>query len=196
MERFYLEEANIKRKNEAIDYIKEHIEYNSEPAGTSGLDNEYENYEKWLEKLELMKNIETCPRNSCIGREYFLIRENDNRLVGMITLRWNLNDWMIKYGGHIGYGIRPTERNKGYNKINLYLCLLKAKEIGLDKVIITALDNNYGSINTIKVLGGVLENKIKYYKDENKLLGRYWIDVNEALEKYKEVYKKKILLND
>ena len=196
MERFYLEEANIKRKNEAIDYIKEHIEYNSEPAGTSGLDNEYENYEKWLEKLELMKNIETCPNNSCIGREYFLIRENDNRLVGMINLRWNLNDWMIKYGGHIGYGIRPTERNKGYNKINLYLCLLKAKEIGLDKVIITALDNNHGSIKTIKVLGGVLVNKIKYYKDENKLLGRYWIDVNEALEKYKEVYKKKILVKE
>jgi len=196
MERFYLEEANIKRKNEAINYIKEHIEFNSEPAGVGGLDDEYKNYENWLEKMELMKNIETCPSNRCIGREYFLIRENDEKIVGMINLRWNLNEWMLKYGGHIGYGIRPTERRKGYNKINLYLCLLKAKEFGLDKVLLTASDNNLGSISTIKALGGVLENKVESYKDSNDITGRYWIDVNESLEKYESVYKKKILIKE
>jgi len=196
MEKFYLELANIKRKIEAINYIKEHIDFNSEPAGTSGLDDEYKNYEKWLEKLELMKNIETCPSDRCIGREYFLIRESDNKLVGMINLRWNLNEWMLTYGGHIGYGIRPTERRKGYNKINLYLCLLKAKEFGLDKVLLTASDNNLGSISTIKALGGVLENKVESYKDSNDITGRYWIDVNESLEKYESVYKKKILIKE
>lgn len=193
MERFYLEEANIERKEQAIDYIEEHIIFNSEPAGTGGLDNEYKNYEKWLEKIECMKNIETCPKNMCIGREYFLIRENDNKLIGMINLRWNLNEWMINYGGHIGYGIRPTERNKGYNKINLYLCLLKAKEIGLKKVLLTADDKNLGSVKTILALGGVLENKIVSYKDENITVGRYWIDVNDSVKKHNDKYKTKIL---
>ena len=196
MERFYLSDASINRKKQAIEYIKEHIKYNSEPAGVGGLDDEYKNYEKWLEKLELMKNIETCPSDRCIGREYFLIRESDNRLVGMINLRWNLNEWMIKYGGHIGYGIRPTERRKGYNKINLYLCLLKAKEFGIDKVLLTANDNNLGSINTIKALGGILENKIESYKENEDILGRYWIDVNESLETYYQEYKKKILIKE
>ena len=190
--KFYLEEANKKREKEAINFIKEHIKFNSEPAGTSGLDDEYENYEKWLEKLELMKNIETCPSNRCIGREYFLIRESDNKLVGMINLRWNLNEWMLTYGGHIGYGIRPTERRKGYNKINLYLCLLKAKEFGLDKVLLTASDNNLGSNSTIKALGGILENKVESYKDSNDITGRYWIDVNESIKKYNNVYEKYI----
>ena len=179
MEKFYLREASINRKLEAIEYIKEHIKFNSEPAGTSGLDDEYENFEKWLEKLELMKNIETCPSDRCIGREYFLIRESDEKIVGMINLRWNLNEWMLEYGGHIGYGIRPTERRKGYNKINLYLCLLKAKEFGLDKVLLTASDNNLGSISTIKALGGVLENKVESYKDSNDITGRYWINVED-----------------
>lgn len=192
MEKFYLEEANIKRKEEAIEYIKEHIESDSEFAGDSGLADEYENYEAWLEKLELMKNKKTCPSDRCLGKQYFLIREDDNRLIGMINLRWDLSEWMIEYGGNIGYGIRPTERNKGYNKINLYLCLLVAKKIGLDKVILTALDNNIGSIKTILSLGGKLDRKIPHYKDENLLLNRYFIDVNESIKKYSKIYEKYI----
>lgn len=87
MERFYLEEANIDRKEQAIDYIKEHIKFNSEPSGTSGLDNEYENYENWLKKLEQIKNIETCPSDRCIGRKYFLIRTTNK-----------LSEWSILDG--------------------------------------------------------------------------------------------------
>ena len=190
--KFYLEEANINRKEEAIEFIKEHIKYNSEPSGVSGLDNEYINYDAWLKKLELMKDKKTCPIDRCIGRQYFLIREEDNKLVGMINLRWDLNDWMMEYGGHIGYSIRPTERNRGYNKINLYLCLIEAQKIGLNKVLLTALDNNIGSIKTILSLGGKLENKIPYYKDETILLGRYFIDVDESIKKYKKIYEKYI----
>jgi len=140
----------------------------------------------------LKKNEKTCPSDRCPGYQFFLIKEGDNKLVGMINLRWNLNEWMLENGGHIGYGIRPTERRKGYNKISLYLCLLKAKEIGLDKVLLTASDNNLVSVKTIKSLGGVLENKIFNYNDKNILMGRYWINVDESIEKYKEEYEKYI----
>lgn len=189
MEKFYLEEASITRKNDVKEYVEEHIKYNSQTAGTSGVDEEYKNYEQWLEKIELLKKAETCPNDRCCGIQYFLIRENDNKLVGMINLRWNLNDWMIRNGGHIGYGIRPTERRKGYNKINLYLCLLKAQEQGLKEVLITADDENLGSTKTIESLGGILENKVTNYDDENKLTRRYWINVNESIEKYYEQFK-------
>lgn len=192
MEKFYLEEPNLGRKKDVKEYIEEHLEYNSEPYGTSGLDKEYLNYEKWLKKMYLLSNPETCPDNLCPGYEYFLIRESDNKLIGMINLRWDLNEWMLTNGGHIGYGIRPTERRKGYNKISLYLCLLKAEELGLEKVLLTASDNNLGSVKTIHALGGVLENKITDYEDENILMGRYWIKVDESIEKYKEEYEKYI----
>ena len=183
MEKFYLEEPSIKRKEEAINYIKEHLKYNSAINGSGGLDSRYENYEEWLKYRELNKSIDTCPEGKCPGIEYFLIRENDDKLIGMINLRWDLTEDMLQHGGHIGYGIRPTERRKGYNKINLYLCLLKARELGLDKVLLTAYDTNPGSVKTILALGGVLENKI----EDN--LGRYWIDVEDSINKYKDVYK-------
>ena len=193
MEKFYLELPSLKRKEEVKEYIEEHFNHNSNIAGDSGLEEEYLNYEEWLKKMELLSNSDTCPNNLCPGYVYFLIREEDNKLIGMINLRWNLNDWMNTYGGHIGYGIRPTERRKGYNKISLYLCLLKAQEINLDKVLLTASDNNLGSIKTIEALGGILENKVPNYEDEKVLTGRYWINVNKSIEKYKEEYEKYII---
>lgn len=190
-EKFHLEEPSLERKEDAIEYMEEFIKYNSETAGDSGLDTGYKNYEKWLEYIESLKKPETCPSNRCLGLEWFLIRESDNKIVGAVNLRWNLNDWMMQYGGHIGYEVRPTERNKGYNKINLYLCLQKAQELGLEKVLLTAYDTNQGSIKTIESLGGILENKVQ--EEENgTTMGRYWINVDESLEKNYQKYKKYI----
>lgn len=91
----------------------------------------------------------------------------------MINIRYNLTEAMLLHGGHIGYGIRPTKRGNGYNKINLYLGLLKCQELNLDKVLLTAYDSNPASVRTILSLGGVLENK---FEEKNEVLGRYWID--------------------
>lgn len=180
MEKFYLESPSIKRKDEAINYVKEFYENNSNLNGDSGLDKYLDNYEGWLEFLSKLGNPSTVPSGYCPGYEYFLIRKNDSKLVGLINLRYNLNKNLLLHGGHIGYSIKVSERRKGYNKINLYLCLIKARELGLDKVLLTAYDDNIGSVKTILDAGGVLENKIN---DNGKLLGRYWIDVEESLKK-------------
>lgn len=180
MEKFYLESPSIKRKDEAINYVKEFYENNSNLNGDSGLDKYLDNYEGWLEFLSKLSNPLTVPSGYCSGYEYFLIRKNDSKLVGLINLRYNLNKNLLLHGGHIGYSIKVSERRKGYNKINLYLCLIKARELGLDKVLLTAYDDNIGSVKTILDAGGVLENKIN---DSGKLLGRYWIDVEESLKK-------------
>lgn len=192
MEKFYLEEPNIERKEEVREFIEEFFEYNSKIAGVSGLDKEYMNYEEWLQKIKLNSNPETCPSDVCCGIQYFLIRESDNKLVGMINLRWNLNEWMLKNAGHIGYCVRPTERQKGYNKIGLYLNLLKARELGLDKVLLVAADNNLGSVKTIEALGGVLENKVPNHQDETIIMGRYWIDVEDSIQKHFKEFKEYI----
>lgn len=194
MNKFYLEEPSIKRKEEAIGYIKEHFEYNSNINGSGRLNEEYINYEKWLEKIELKKTPETCPNDRCPGYTFFLIREMDNKIIGMITLRYNLNEDMLRSGGNIGFGIRPTERGRGYNKINLYLGLIKCKKYKLNKVLLTANDNNPASYKTILSLGGVLENKI--LDEEGLEFGRYWIDVEESLKKYYDEYKDVIIEKD
>lgn len=79
------------------------------------------------------------------GITYFTVRESDNRIVGMVNFRFYLKGKLLKIGGHIGYGIRPTERRKGLAKIQLYLTLLVAQKIGLDKVMIDCTDKNIGS---------------------------------------------------
>ncbi len=191
MEKFYLESPSIKRKDEAINYVKEFYKNNSNLNGDSGLDKYLNDYEGWLDFLNKLSNPSTVPSGYCPGYEYFLIRKNDSKLVGLINLRYNLNKNLLLHGGHIGYSIKVSERRKGYNKINLYLCLIKARELGLDKVLLTAYDDNIGSVKTILDAGGVLENKIN---DNGKLLGRYWIDVEESLKKnikYKKYTERK-----
>ncbi len=193
MEKFYLELPTQKRKQEAIDYIIEHIKAKSNINGSGGLDKGYTDYEDWLKKKELEKNEETCPEGRAPGYTYFLVKENDSRIVGMANLRYKLTEYLLEYGGHIGYGIRPTEREKGYAKVLLYLVLQECNKLGLEKVILTANESNPASWKTIEALGGVFEKKVPNKYEEGEILCKYWINVDKSLEKYKEEYSKYVL---
>ena len=187
MDKFYFEIPSIKRKEEAIQYIEEHQKYNSNINGTGGLHRYLDDYEGWLEKLEkdytMIPNEERVP-----ARTYFLIRENDNKIIGMINIRTALNERLSKFGGHIGYGIRPSERGKGYNKINLYLGLKVCNEYGIDKVFMDADLKNPASWKTMEALGGERINQ--YFSDAEQCdIVDYNIDVKKALENYKDIYE-------
>ena len=195
MEKFYLEIPSIERKNEALEYINEFYKYNSEIHGTGGLDRAIEKgmtYEEWLERnINLHGAQYAYEINLVPSYTHFLIRENDNKIIGMIDLRLELNEYLRNYGGHIGYSIRPTERIKGYNKINLYLILKVAKSHNLEKVLITCANYNEGSRKTILSFGGKFE-KENFEEKEKETIELYWIDVLDALEKHKEVYEQYI----
>ena len=190
MERFYLETPSLERKNEIIDYINEFVEYNSDINGSGSLDNILYGYtfEQSLEKCLNMQYEEYAKNlGRCQSKTFLLIRKNDNKIIGTINVRWNLTEEMKQFGGNIGYGIRPTERRKGYNKINLYLGLIEAKKIGLNKVMLDCDAENLGSSKTMEALGGKLERtEIDPY--DGILTSVYWINVDESLEKYKDEY--------
>ena len=193
IEKFYLENPSMERKNDVIEYMNEYVKYNSNINGTGSFDHvlEGETYEECMDRYykiqdnEYAKSIDRCP-----GKTYFLIRKNDNKLIGMINIRHHLTPKMLVHGGHIRYGIRPTERRKGYNKINLYLGLLKAlEEFNLDKVMLDCDVKNLGSDKTIQALGGVLERTdIDDY--DGALTNVYWINTKDSIRKYKDVYQK------
>lgn len=190
MEKFYLEIPTLSRKEEVLSYIQEHEDFQSDMNGTSGLNHcpqEY-SYEEWLAELEKRKNKEYAYSKGRVPSEtYFFIRESDNRMVGTINIRYDLTPAMLEFGGHIGYGIRPTERRKGYNKINLYLGLLRAKELGLEKVMLDCTVDNLGSNATIKALGGELV-KTAIDPSDDTLTNVYWIDVEKSLEEHQEEF--------
>ena len=191
MEKFYLEEPCIKRKNEAITFINEFYEYKSDINGTGGLQRFLENYEGWLKKLE--NDYTRIPDEVRVpARTYFLIRSNDDKIVGMINIRLALNEHLKKFGGNIGYCIRPTERRKGYNKINLYLGLKVCKNYEIQEVLLDADKDNPASWKTMEALGGI--NIREYFDDENShcIVKDYKINVNDSIEKYSNEYEDKI----
>ena len=191
MEEFYLERQSFERKDEIIESINEFVEYNSEINGTGGLDKIIEGYtfEQALARCLSMEDENYAKKiNRCQSKTFLLIREKDNRIVGTINVRWNLTEAMKRFGGNIGYGIRPTERRKGYNKINLYLGMQEAQKLGLDRVMLDCDVNNLGSDRTLKALGGVLE-RTEVDPEDNILTNVYWFDVDNCLEKYKETYE-------
>lgn len=179
-----------KHENDAIDYINEFYKYNSKINGEGGLDSYLDNYSGWLKKLE--KDRKQIANEKRVPAEtYFLVRENDNRIVGMINIRYNLNERLLLNGGHIGYSIRPTERRKDYNKINLYLGLKRLDELNVETALLDCVKSNIGSSKTMLALGAKKYNEI-YNEDYGEVVEKYKIDIKNSLEKYKEEYDKKI----
>lgn len=179
---------SMEYKEQAIEYIYEFYKYHSKINGVGGLHRYLDNYEEWLKKLDEDRNI--IPNEEKVPEEtFFLIRECDNKLVGMINIRLALNERIQKTYGHIGYSIRPTEREKGYNKINLYLGLKCCKEHEIEEVLMACDKDNCASAKTIIALGGQL---IKEYYDEDLkcIVQNYMINVNESLKKYSKIYEK------
>lgn len=194
MEQFYLELPSKNRKDKILDYINEIIIYNSETNGLGALSKIIDGY-SFEKALEICLNMQYKKYAKKLGKSqvktFLLIRKIDDKIIGCINIRWNLTDYMKKYSGNIGYGIRPIESNKEYNKINLYLGLLEAKKLNLNKVMLVCETNNLPSNKTIEALGGILERK-EIDPNDGLLTSYYWIDINLSINKYKETYKNNI----
>ena len=105
---------------------------------------------------------------------YWLVT-SDNVVVGAVNIRYRLNERLLNTGGHIGYGIRPSERQKGYATELLKQALLKVKELGIDKALVVCDASNVGSERTICKNGGV-EDTI-FTEEDGNVIKRFWIKV-------------------
>ena len=132
--------------------------------------NDYHDFDYYLDNLELKEPI---PQGFVPDSTFFLLDEERNRLLGAVNIRHSLNDHLLKVGGHIGDGIRPSERRKGYATEMIRLALLECKKLGIDRVLICCNSDNIGSKKSILNNGGTLENIVM---DEGKPMERYWID--------------------
>ena len=168
----------IEYEQQAKELIEETIRLDNENpdkwAGFSRLQ-EFDNYKEWIVTLinELDKN-KLAPGRVC-ATTYFSVRKSDNKILGIINIRHELNDYLYNFGGHIGYSIRPTERRKGYGNKQLSLALDKCINLDIKKVLITCRENNIGSAKTIESCHGKLEN-IVFNESENDIFKRYWIE--------------------
>lgn len=133
-----------------------------------------QNYEDWLNihrDQEVGLHLETDHVPSIL----FVSFDENGRALGFLGMRLTLNDFYLRLGGQIGYGIRPGEQGKGYGKQQLKLALLEAKELGLSPLLITCDRDNPASRAVILANGGVLE-------DVREGKERYWIDLEVSYE--------------
>ena len=102
-----------------------------------------------------------------------------DKFIGRVNIRHTLTDHLLRYGGHIGYTIRPSEQGKGYGRLQLALALDYCRaHLALDRVLITCNDDNVRSARVIEANGGVLENKVENFEfGRNVLTRRYWIEL-------------------
>jgi predicted acetyltransferase len=175
MEKCILIKPDVSLINDIQLFRQEMLDASSSMDGTGSLRSE-DNIEQWLEDNKQYENKETVPDNFVTCDQYVFIRESDQKVMGMIQFRHYFNEMLEKYGGHIGYSIRPNERRKGYATTMLQECLVYCKAYGLDKVLITCLQDNKASERTILANGGVYESTI-YYEAENEHLKRFWISL-------------------
>ncbi|MGL6174785.1 MAG: GNAT family N-acetyltransferase [Cellulosilyticaceae bacterium] len=141
------------------------------PLALKGTTNDYTTYLKTAENNS--KGID-LPTHIVPSDIYFLVEEGSKRILGAIDIRHQLNTYLHTYGGNIGYGIRPSERKKGYATQMLKLALEHCMTLGMQKVLITCFKDNVGSAKTILNNGGILENEVT---ENGTLKQRYWISI-------------------
>lgn len=173
MDELILIKPDMTYVEEIASYRKEFLEAGSSMDGCGSL-RRHSDPRDWLAYNDLLENRETVPESMVQSSQFIYVRKPENRIVGMIQIRHYFNEYLEKYGGHIGYSVRPSERRKGYATRMLHAFLPYCREIGLSKVLITCLSDNEGSRRTILKNGGVYESTA-FEPKEKKHLERYWI---------------------
>lgn len=161
-------------KSDIMDYRREFIENEDRMYGSGRLKNA-ESFNKWYTSIRNNSKEETVRKGLSPETTYLAISIDEGYIVGMVTIRHRLNDYLKKHGGHIDYSVRKSQRQKGYATEMLELALKECKKLNIKKVIITCDKENIASKKTIINNGGVLESEVE---EKNKIFQRYSVTLD------------------
>lgn len=169
MERLELIRPSAEYAGQVMEYRSEMLAHGSSFDGCAGLKNT-DSYEAWA---DFAPRLRAQYGEGYVPSEVFLaVRKADGRLTGIIDYRHPLSDFLLRYGGHIGYSVRPSERRQGYASEMLRLILPVCRAFGEKRVLVCCNRNNEPSRRTILGCGGVLENEAAH---GGEIIQRYWI---------------------
>lgn len=136
--------------------------------------NSYDENEPWQDFIARVNSVrrgEDLPEGKVPAT--FLVAEVDEQIIGRVSIRHHLNDYLLERGGHIGYGVRPIFRKRGYATEILRRSLEIAHDLGIESALVTCDDLNIASSRVIEKCGGILENIVQLENGEK--LRRYWV---------------------
>ncbi len=132
--------------------------------------NDWRDFPRYLRELDVKE-----PRDGLVPDvTYFVLDTERNIFVGAVNIRLRLSERLLRDGGHIGDGIRPSERGKGFGTEAVRLALAECRRRGILRVLMVCDRDNRASARTIEKNGGILENEIMM---EDGPVRRYWIDL-------------------
>ena len=130
---------------------------------------DYHDFKFYCENLE----VASPPENYVKDSTFFCLDEERDIVVGAVNIRHYLNESLLLDGGHIGDGVRPSERGKGIATKMISLALEECKKLGIYRVLMVCDKDNVASAKSIINNGGVLENEPEV---DGVIQQRYWID--------------------
>lgn len=170
-------EPTIEFDRQIREYRKEFLDYGDPLEGATRLI-QFEDPQDWIAFLKKLKDPATVPQGRVQLTQYILVREEDQKIVGMANIRHSLNAYLEQCGGHIGGSIAPSERHKGYASQMLKMALIKCKALGIDKVLCICNKDNEGSRRVILRNGGKYESDV-YDPVDRVYVERYWFDLSK-----------------
>lgn len=161
----------LEHKKIALDFKNEFFAYGEKIINGSEMLDQIESYEQWLAGVTNNKSKDTVDANWVLTDTFFAIREDDNKLIGIIDLRHSLNE-LLKDFGHIGYSVRPTGRGKGYATNMLKEVIQIARKANIMTLQLSCMKLNVPSNKIIINNGGKYERDFEY---ESECVGVYKI---------------------
>jgi predicted acetyltransferase len=159
----------------ALEFRAEHFYHGEMIIHGSALFDLTADYNDWLDMIRKNFNEKSCSPGWVPAETFFAVRKADGRIIGIIDIRHILNEFLAQYGGHIGYSVRPSERQKGYGTEMLKLALDHCGNLGLNKILLICHKDNKASAGTIVKCGGVLTEEYTY--TDGKTAQKYWISL-------------------
>ena len=175
MEQLLLVRPAARYEKDIAAYKEEFVQNGDSMDGTAGLSGA-SSIPEWFCQIARNTCEETVQPGFVPSSTFLAVHAETGKLLGMIDIRHCLNDHLLHTGGHIGYSVRKSERQKGYAKEMLRQALQICRDqLNLSRCLLTCSSDNIASIRTIEANGGRLENIVE---ENGRLCKRYWITLS------------------
>lgn len=167
-----LVKTSIDREAQILEFLREWRE-REETIVPSAVDRDESDFETYVRQIREKESRENIDAGWVPSTTYWLT--DGEELFGAANIRHELNEQLVNFGGHIGYGIKPSARGQGFATKQLALALEKAKELGIERALITCDRENVASRQVILNNGGVPDTP--FTEESGKVVERFWIDL-------------------